>query len=158
MLAVRLTDEDTDRLILEPKPVANDYRSAIRLRQRRGHQVQDLDIVGEDGSEFPLIFRQTRFNVLDFSVILAYRFPNSNELFRLRRYNGRSHEHTNRIEGRTFYDFHIHQATERYQEMGPREDSYAEPTDRFAGLDEAFECMIADCGFVVPPQQQGRLL
>jgi hypothetical protein len=44
----------------------------------------------------------------------------------LRRHNGKSHEHTNQIEAGAFYDFHIHRATERYQELGMREDAYAE--------------------------------
>jgi hypothetical protein len=52
----------------------------------------------------------------------------------LRRHNGRSHEHTNQIEASTFYDFHIHMATERYQELGMREDAYAEATDRFGDM------------------------
>ena len=57
--------------------------------------------------------RQNRINLLDFSVILAVRVPQLNQVFRLRRYNGRSHEHTNQIESVTFHDFHIHFATER---------------------------------------------
>ena len=35
------------------------------------------------------------------------------------------------MEASTFYDFHIHMATERYQEPGMRGDAYAEATDRF---------------------------
>jgi len=55
---------------------------------------------------------------LDFSIILAYCPEASNQLFRLRRYNGKSHEHTNTIEADKFYNYHIHTATERYQELG----------------------------------------
>ncbi len=61
------------------------------------------------------------------------------------------------IEGQTFYDFHIHQATEKYQEMGAREDTFAQSTDRFADFQEAIGCMIKDCGFEVPFDPQGRL-
>ena len=157
-MVVRLTDQEIVRLIQEHKPLPNDYESHILLRSKRGHRERDVDIPGADGSEFRLILRQSLFNVLDFSVILAYRFPRSNEVFRLRRYNGRSHEHTNPIERQTFYNFHVHQATERYQELGAREDGYAEPTDRFADLQGAIECMIVDCNFDVPPQRQARLL
>jgi hypothetical protein len=130
----------------------------MRLRPKRGHSEREIDIVGSEGSEFSLIFRQSLFNTLDFSVILAYEMPRSNEVFRLRRYNGRSHEHTNSIEQQTFYDFHIHQATERYQEIGSSEDTYAEPTDRFVDLQGAVECVLGDCGFDVPPQLQERLI
>jgi len=75
----------------------------------------------------------------------------------LQRYNGKSHEHTNPIEGETFYDFHIHQATEKYQEMGAREDTFAKPTDRFADFQQAITCMLIDCGFEKPLDSQGHL-
>jgi len=130
----------------------------MRLRPKRGHSEREIDIVGSEGSEFRLIFRQSLFNTLDFSVILAYEMPRSNEVFRLRRYNGRSHEHTNSIEQQKFYDFHIHQATERYQEICSMEDTYAEPTDRYPDLQGGIACMIGDCGFDVPPLLQNRLV
>jgi hypothetical protein len=75
----------------------------------------------------------------------------------LQRYNGKNHEHTNPIEGETFYDFHIHQATERYQEIGASEDTYAKPTDRFADFQQGITCMLKDCGFEMPLDSQGRL-
>ena len=112
-------------------------------------------ITGEAGSGFRLIFRQNRINVLDFSVILAVLVPQSTQVFRLRRYNGRSHEHTNRIEKETFYDFHIHLATERYQEIGAREDANARPTDRYGTIFGAFDCLFTDANFSAPPKAQG---
>lgn len=89
---------------------------------------------GADGSEFRLILRQCEANPLDFSIILGYRVPNTNEIFRLRRYNGKHGEHTNVLEGRTFYDYHVHMATARYREAGLREDTYAERTDRYSDI------------------------
>ena len=56
-----------------------------------------------------------------------------------------------------FYDYHIHQATERYQQMGAREDSYAEKTDRFSDFQRGFSCLIEDCGFELPSGTQGSL-
>jgi hypothetical protein len=94
--------------------------------------------------------RQSNFNSLDFSIILAVNQPDSNQSFRLRRYNGKSHEHTNKIEGNTFYNFHIHHATERYQDSGFREDAFAEATDRYADFHDALRCMLEDCGFEMP--------
>ena len=76
------------------------------------------------------------------------------QLFRLRRHNGKSHEHTNQIEQITFYDFHIHMATERYQELGTREDAFAEVTDRYGDYESALRCLVEDCGFEVPPNPQ----
>jgi hypothetical protein len=86
---------------------------------------------------------------LDFSVILAYYMPTTNRLFRLRRYNGRHGEHTNRIESQTFNAFHIHVATERYQDLGAKEESFAQVTDRYATVTDAMACMVSDCGFRV---------
>ncbi len=96
-------------------------------------------------------------NPLDFSVILAYVVPNSNRLIRLRRYNGRSHHHSNPLEKEVFFGFHVHSATERYQRSGSREDSFAEPSDRYASLEEAIDCLLEDCGFVLPPDHQEDL-
>ena len=158
-MPVRLNERDIARLIQERKPLPDDYQSHIELRAKRGHRERELDVTGSDGDEFRLILRQSTHNTLDFSVILAYRLPGSNEVFRLRRYNGRSHIHSNSIERQTFYyEFHAHQATERYQEIGAREDSYAEPTDRYSDIQSALDCMFQDCGFELPLQHQGRLL
>ncbi len=157
-MVARLSDEEIAQLVSERKPLPENYQSQLQLRPKRGHHERELDIVGANDSGFRLILTESLFNSLDFSVILAYRMPQSNEVFRLRRYNGRSHEHTNSIEQQTFYDFHVHQATERYQEIGSTEDSYAQPTDRFSDLRGALDCMLGDCGFDVPPQLQSRLL
>lgn len=79
------------------------------------------------------------------------RVPDSNRLFRLLRYNGKSHEHTNLIERESFYDFHIHRATERYQDRGMREDGYAVRTDQYANFSHAIQFMISDANLVLPP-------
>jgi len=102
--------------------------------------------MGRAGSEFRLIFRMAHLNQLDFSAILAVRLPKVNTVFRLRRYNGRSHEHTNRIEGNRFYGFHVHYATERYQALGLDEETYAEETDRYSDFESAVQCLVEDCG------------
>jgi hypothetical protein len=150
------SDQDIQRLIKEKKPLPKDYRVKIQVRPKRGHKERELDIEGEDGNDFRLILRQSTINPLDFSIILIYRPPKSNILFRLRRYR-RSHEHTNPVEGSTFYDHHIRQATERYQQIGAREDTYAEPTNRFSDFYQAISCIIDDCGFEIPSGTQ-RLL
>lgn len=158
---IRLSDAEIAKLIGEPKPLPGNYRSLMRLRAKRGHRERDLDVTGSNGHEFRIIQRQSEFNMLDFSVILAYRPREINELFLLRRYNGRSHEHTNSIEVETFYSFHIHQATERYQDLGAKEASYAKPATEYSSIEEAVERMFAECGFVVPPEipsAQGKLI
>ena len=149
-MAVTFTDQEIELLVLERKPLPADWQIRTRMAPKRGHQERHLDITGDGGNEFRMIFRQSTVNALDFSVILAVRVPQSKQIFRLRRYNGRSHEHTNHLEGLAFYDFHIHLATERYQEIGAREDTYAEPTDRYETFLGALRCLLADASFDVP--------
>jgi len=149
-MAARYSDQDIDALLQERKLLPDDYQKRIILRNKRGHKERELDLHGINGNRFRLILRESDLNVLDFSIILAFCPKVSSQYFRLRRYNGKSHEHTNRIEGNTFYNFHIHIATERYQELGTREDAYAEPTDCFSDLNSAVHCMIRDCGFEMP--------
>ena len=156
-MAVTYPDTEIESLVLERKPLPADWRSRTQLVSKRGHRERHLDIAGDGGSEFSMILRQSTVNPLDFSIILAVRVPQSNQVFRLRRYNGRSHEHTNRIEGGSFYDFHIHLATERYQEFGAREDAYAEATARYGTFHDAVRCLIADTGFDVPLEAQRDL-
>ncbi len=156
-MAVIFTDQEIAGLIQETKPLPTDYQAKIQTRPKRGHKERELDVTGLSGSEFRLVLRQSLFNPHDFSGILIYRPPNSNQLFRLRRYNGKSHEHTNSLEGEVFYDFHIHQATQRYQDIGAREDAYAEPTDRFAEFRKAINCLFRDCNFQRPFPYQAEL-
>ena len=156
-MAAKYSESDIETFLQERKPLPKDFRSKIRLRDKRGHKEQELDIQGAGGNQFRLILRQSKFNALDFSIVLAYCPPGSNQLFRLRRYNGKSHEHTNTIESDRFYNYHIHTATERYQEIGMREDTYAKPSDRFSDFNTAINCMISDCGFDVPEDPQLKL-
>lgn len=155
---MQLSDTEIAALIAEPKPLPDDYLDRVRTKPKLGHKERELDVSGSNGSEFRLILRESVVNSLAFSAILAYRAPNSSQWFRLRRYNGKNHEHTNVLENETFYDFHIHQATERYQlESGGREDSFAQRTDRFADFPGALSCLLADCNFIIPQQAQTAL-
>jgi hypothetical protein len=156
-MAGTYSDQEIVMLVQEQKPLPADWRGRMRLRPKRGHDERDLELTGNAGSEFRLILRQNKVNPLDFSIILAVRVPSSNQVFRLRRYNGKSHEHTNHIEEVTFYDFHIHMATERYQALGTREDAYAEPTDRYGDFHGALRCLIDDANLEVPPEAQASL-
>ncbi len=144
-MAARYSDYEISRMIQEVKPLPDNYRSKIQLREKRGHKERELDMAGVDGNGFRLIFRQSNFNPIDFLLILAFCPADTSQIFRLRRYNGKSHEHTNVIEKNSFYDFHIHQATERYQDIGAREDTYAAPSDRYSDLHSTLRCLMEDC-------------
>jgi len=154
----RLSDAEIQSLLTEPKSLPPNYRHRIMTKPKRGHNEGELELVGSRGSEFHLIVRQSASNPLDFSVILGYRLPQSNRIFRLRRYNGNVGEHTNRLEGTSFTGCHLHTATERYQDAGFDEETFAEPTARYSDLEGAMRCMLADCGFVLPSEDQLPLL
>jgi hypothetical protein len=156
-VTVQYTDAEVARLLTEIKPLPVDYLAKLRMKPKRGHQEQDLDITGSDGSEFRIMVRQSLMFPRNFSVILAVRPPSTLNFFRLRRYNSDTHEHRNAIERDVFKAFHIHQATERYQELGADADAFAEPTDRFDSVGSAITCLINECSFTTTGPDQLRL-
>ncbi len=156
-MATRFTDAQIVEFLSERKPLPADYLSRMAIAEKRGHREGELEITGANGNRFLILVRQSDTNVLDFSAILGVVPKGSNQVFRLKRYNGKSHEHTNRIEKMSFYDFHIHTATERYQELGAKEEYYASPTDRYEDLEGAIACMVQDCAFEIQPTLQMNL-
>ena len=150
----RYSDTDIQRFIDEKKPLGDHFFSRFTMKDKRGHRERDIDVTGESGSRFRLILRQSKVNPLNFSLILAVFPMGSNQPFHLLRYNGKTHAHANRIEDESFYEFHIHRATERYQDRGMEEEAYAEATDRFNNFDSALVCLLEDGNFNVPDKLQ----
>lgn len=149
-MPVELTDSQIAQLLGEKKKLPDNYRERLlQMKEKRGHKESEIDVKGESGGVYRLILRKSNSNMLDFSVILAYEMPNSNKIFRLRRYNGK-HRHTNHLEKQTIYDFHIHQATERYQQLGSDEDRYASASSTFSNIETALDRMIDECNFLPP--------
>jgi hypothetical protein len=149
-----LSDLVIAQLVAEPKNLPPNWRSRLSLRAKPGHREAQLEFTGDAGSIFRLILRQAIPNPLAFSAIIGYLHPGTSQIFRLRRYNGKYHEHSNKLENQRFYDFHIHYATERYQLLGAAEDAFAEPTDRFVDLQAAVNCLAADCLLHSAPTDQ----
>lgn len=156
---VTYTDEEIDGLIRTPKTPVGNLTDLPPLRDRGMHARATALFRGDDGNSFKVVLRRSRANALDFSVILAIRVPGSNRWFRLRRYNGRSHVHRNRIEGTTLNGFHIHTATERYQRSGRREDAYAESTTEYGDYEGAVRLLIEDAKLAIAqrPKRQTEL-
>jgi hypothetical protein len=154
------TDQQIKDCIGEPKPLPTELGGpTLPLRSTRaGHKEAQYDVTGASGTDYRVIIRQSRSNLFDFSIILAHLSKTTNQVFRLRRYNGKSHEHTNQIERDRFYGFHLHTATQHYQERGLKEDGFAEPTDRYSDLAGALECLVTDCGFIPPADRPPRLI
>ncbi len=149
-ILVQLSDAAIDALICEPKDTPTAI-FPVRLNQHGKQRRKDYAVSSASGNEFVIALRQSVINPFNFSAILSYRMPGYTTLFRLRRYNGIHGEHTNEIEGNTLDNCHIHTATERYQRLGGKEESFAEATTRYADLEGALRCLLDDCGFNPPP-------
>jgi hypothetical protein len=134
-------------LIAEEKGLPSGLEPLTSFTLRNQHHRKDFKVVAPSGNEFLVAIRRSALNVLDFSVILGYQLPYLHTIFRLRRYNGKSHHHTNTLEKELFYDFHVHIATERYQRPGFHEDHFAVVTNRYYSLESAVQCLLNDCGF-----------
>jgi len=149
---IALSDPYIQALVDEQKPAIEPsvfFPTAAKLRHLRA----DVEVEGGSGSKFKVVVRQREDNPLDFSVILGYQMPESSRLFRLRRFNGLSHQHTNPIEHETFYAYHVHEATERYQALpGRNEEHCATPTDAYVDLRGAIDHMLETAGFDPPAQ------
>ncbi len=161
MPAVQLTDKEIDQLIQTPKVLPVNYGRLLRFRAKPAseqHEEAQLDVKLDSGDVFRLMIRKNLINPLDFSVILGYIPKERLNVLRLRRYNG-VHEHSNRIESVRFRGFHVHYATQRYQESGWDMDHYAEPTDKYITADEALEVLFSECNFTKPDEKlQPKLL
>ena len=152
-----LTDQKIRALIREHKVLPDNKRSKFRKRMNRGSNEYLLNITGEEGNKFQVIVRMSVSNKSNFSVILGLKVPPPKKLFRLKRYNGDYHIHTNDIENEEITGFHIHTATERYQKNGIREDDYAESTQRYNNVNGALKCLFADANIEDPNKLQDTL-
>lgn len=156
-MTVIFTDNEIVDLVQESKPLSK--QPHIILKEKSGHKEQEIEIVGENGNRYVIILRESAYNQLDFSAILGFYIPQTNNRFLLKRYNGKSHLHSNPLEGKeSFYDFHIHEATERYQKAGFRAEHYASPTNRYNTLEQALECLYSDCNVRFKGGHQRTLL
>lgn len=96
-MPTNLTDQEIEVLLRMPKAAGEDFFRRIRTKPKRGHSESELTLKLPTGEEFCVIARRADLNPLDFSIILGFVPPGSTTAFRLRRHNGKSHEHTNLI-------------------------------------------------------------
>ncbi len=142
---ITYSDQEIAEFMEERKILPDDWRDQL-------YKKGDLVVDGQAGNRFRIITRQGDFKPLDFSVILTVIIPRSNRNFKLRRYNGWTSRHRNRIEREVIDGFHIHYATERYQRRGLKEETYAQRTERYSNLAGALDCLIEDANFEKPRQ------
>jgi hypothetical protein len=152
---ITLSEEAITGLIAERKRIPDGLQPITRMTERNKHLRREYEITcPATGNTFVVKLRRSTLNPFDFSVILGYQLPGVNTIFLLRRYNGKAHYHTNHLdENVRFRDFHIHTATERYQNSGDKVEHFAQVTARYADIDGAVECMLADCGFRAPMEE-----
>ena len=146
-----LTDAEIQSLIKEPKQLGVSLDALLRKMNTKKTNPSYLQVNysfprNTNAGEWYIFIRQSKDDPFNFSCGMCLIPENRNQHFRLMRYNGKNHEHTNHLENQSpFYDFHIHRATERYQKTAYKaEDHYAEPTDRYASLKEAVRCLLYD--------------
>ena len=151
-LPVPLSDARIAELIGEAKAIPEGLTVPLRpMLERNQHFQRGFEIdCPATKNKFVVKIRLSCINPMNFSVILGYMLPSSYTIFRLRRYNGKSHEHENVFEKEKFYDFHVHQATERYQISGFNEDHFAVRTNRYYDIGTALKCLLNECGFPAP--------
>lgn len=151
-----LTDEEIDRLLMESKPLPHNWKLRLQQRPKSDSQFtqRDCSVNGIDGHKFKIILRQNKINPLDFSIILMFEDKDGTE-FHLCRYNGKHpSQHTNRLEKahglpNSFFRnvFHIHRATQRYQEEGLDIVGYAEVTTEYSSFEKALDVFLKVNGF-----------
>ncbi|HEY3284441.1 MAG TPA: hypothetical protein VGN26_19400 [Armatimonadota bacterium] len=153
-----LSDHRIAELLCEAKLLTMHCIQNLFASTAQGNHDADIELIGADGDEFRVKVRQNPLQPADFSVILMYHLPADGRWFRLRRYNGNTHQHRNRIEGdRLDFSFHVHTATERYQARGLKEDWFAEEATAHTDARTAIECLLRDCGFATAPDPQTHL-
>lgn len=137
-----LTDEDIQRLLSEPKYFPDNPRLTTKPKAHAQHEEKELILNCPSKLEFKMRLNKHRFKPNKFSIILLYLNREAREWVRLFRCNG-VHEHTNKLEGTKFEDFHIHKATQHYMEAGFKEDSYAEMAS-YSDYNGAIEYFISE--------------
>ena len=152
-----LADHEIADLISEPKVVPDNWFSRLLPKDKAHyqHKEREIDIEGSNGNLFRVIVRHSNLNVMDFSIILTLREKASNVEYILIRYNGKHpSRHTNKwekdngIANHTFgTTFHIHRATERYQESGYKIDGFAEATTKYSDFHTALNQFLIECNF-----------
>ena len=139
------TDKEINGFISEEKNFSGTIEEILSFKESDGHKMASADLLRSDESRFVIKLRQNQNDINDFSAIIVFQEKGNNKYFILRRYNGKSHEHTNKLERNKFYGFHIHFATQRYQDAHRKEESYAEETTRYSDIKGALSCLLSDC-------------
>lgn len=140
-----LTEDLIDYLIRCPKEITNSNAELFIENVRKQQNYRAISI---NNPRFVFeIYKRQNLNIdmeHDFSCGISV-VTQEDKKITLKRYNG-AHIHYNSLEGTKLESkTHIHIATERYIKANKKPESFAETTERYTNLEEAFECLISDC-------------
>jgi hypothetical protein len=159
------TDSDIKRFIEEPKTLPLDWVSKMKCVEKNLHKELSIDVRGDlelknENDEiktnmYKILLRQHKIDSLNFTAIFSFYLPYTGGILNMKRYCGKYHQHTNKIEGTELpIDFHIHTITHRYQKSSFENDTFAEITNRYNDLNGALNCLLKDCNFKLAQGQQ----
>ncbi|TAN13773.1 MAG: hypothetical protein EPN37_12960 [Chitinophagaceae bacterium] len=141
-----ITDKKIEELLKCPKQIKN---PTTRKSTKAGHEQFNYSVEATDGSEntFVVYKRQNLAEGMedDFSCGICWIVPNG-ETLTLKRYNGPSHNHPNKIENEKLgYNCHIHMATEKYIRANLKPEGFAIITQNYYTLNGAFYWLVKEC-------------
>ena len=145
-----LNDIEIRDLINEHKTIdATTIRSAhkeqnFKNKQNQSFKIWEYEFQTVNGNIFRIKIHRNKKFINSFSVIFQYVDENK-KIYNLKRYNGLHAPHINIIERNKVKGFHIHTATERYQEKNLNIEAYAEETDQYSDWKSAFVKLLYDC-------------
>lgn len=156
MEGIDYTNDEIERMVALPKPVPPGGIPGPRASQV-GKRYESKLTIHAHGLEFLVWTRQLVDYPRSFCAGLTV-IREGEDNFQLRRYDGKYDSHVNHIEKEEFYDYHIHMATERYQQSPHNEDHYARPTAEYDSLGGAVRLMHEDCNIFEVQSGQLSLL
>ena len=117
-------------------------------RAKLKHIEATCEAISDSGDEFQIYMRQSQLLVDNFSCGIKWQSPEG-ELVTLARYNGSSHTHENKADGRKIINAcHIHQITVEAVLQGWDHENYAIATDLYSDLDGAKLALSADFSII----------
>ena len=134
-------EELLSRLKNSPKQVT---KWIARNREKPSHIEWTCEATSGEGDTFIAYMRQNKVLDDDFSCGIAWKAPDGEQIT-IARYNGSSHDHTNKSDGQTFVQkCHIHQATVMAVQRGWSVENYAVLAESYTCLDEAKLLLASD--------------
>lgn len=149
-MVTTISEHEINQYISEHKYLPNDFDPKLKSKLLCNYFEQEVKTTS--GNIYKIIVRQSKVNPLDFSAIFGIQ--KGGKVFRIKRYNGNSHNHTNKIEKGEIKGFHIHTATERYQNKGFKEEGFAEKTDKYSDWKSALDLLLRENNFIQNKEQK----